>query len=382
MSGREIDQLIIKFLTSASTSQELDVLNQWINTPGNEPYFRDFVQTHFAISLSMDIPDTEKVKNEFIAAIRKDKRREKLRKCYQVLKYAAVVLIVVGGGYWMYHNQAVDPKKPMDTYVESLKNQVTLQLGNGSVVGVTPNQVIKTLNGDILSDSTTLLYAKGKGGKALFYNKLMVPYGKKYNIHLSDGSFVRLNSGSSLLFPVDFVKGDQRKVYLQGEAYFQISHDKKRPFYVSAEGVDVKVYGTNFNVKNYSEEREMEVVLVEGSVSLIADNQLSELRLTPGDMGSFDKLEKKSTKRAVDTSIYTSWINGNMIFRDEPFKNIILELQRSYNVHIENHNHELGLTHFNAIIETEKESIQQVLNYFSKIYPMTFAIDDTSIIIN
>ena len=384
MSGEVIDQLIVKFLTNSATSNELDMLNHWISTPGNEAYFYSFVETHFAISSKMNIPDTEKVKKEFLANIRKEKRREKLKNCYQVLKYAAIVLVAIGGAFWVSQKQELSSVTTIPDHQEPLKNQVTLQLGNGSVIGISPNKMIKTRNGDVLaqSDSTKLNYPKNKGVRSLFYNKLMVPYGKKYNVVLADGSFVRLNSGSSLLYPVDFLVDTPRKVYLQGEAFFQVTHDVDRPFYVGVEGVDVKVYGTDFNVKNYSEEPTIEVVLVDGSVSLIADHQQSELLLTPSEMGTVDKTEKTTSKRIVDTDLYTSWTNGNMVFRDEAFENIILDLERSYNVLIVNNNQALAQTHFNAIIETEKETIDQVLKYFSKIFPMKYRIDGSKIIIN
>lgn len=384
MSGQTIDQLIINFLTNSATSQELDTLNQWISLPENQAYFYGFVETHFAISSKMNIPDTEKVKIEFLARIRKEKRREKLKNCYQVLKYAAVVMIVIGGAFWMYKNQELSPETTIVDYKEPLKNQVTLQLGNGSVIGISPNKVIKTRSGSVLaqSDNTKLNYPKNKTEGSLFYNKLMVPYGKKYNVLLADGSLVRLNSGSSLMYPVDFLKDTPRKVYLQGEAFFQVAHDDNRPFYVGTDGVNVKVYGTDFNVKNYSEEPTIEVVLVEGSVSLNAGHQQSEFLLIPSEMGTVDKIEKTTSKRAVDTELYTSWIDGNIVCRDEAFKNIILDLERSYNVLIINNNKTLAQTHFNATIETEKETIHQVLKYFSKIYPMEYSIEGTKIIIN
>lgn len=384
MSGQVIDQLIIKFLTNSATSKGLDTLNQWISLPENQAYFYGFVETHFAISSKMNIPDTEKVKIEFLARIRKEKRREKLKNCYEVLKYAAVVMVVIGGAFWMYKNQELSPETTIVDYKEPLKNQVTLQLGNGSVIGISPNKVIKTRSGSVLaqSDNTKLNYPKNKTERSLFYNKLMVPYGKKYNVLLADGSLVRLNSGSSLMYPVDFLKDTPRKVYLQGEAFFEVAHDDDRPFYVGTDGVDVKVYGTDFNVKNYSEEPTIEVVLVEGSVSLNAGHQQSEFLLIPSEMGTVDKIEKKTSKRAVDTELYTSWIDGNIVFRDEAFKNIILDLERSYNVLIINNNKALAQTHFNATIETEKETIHQVLKYFSKIYPMEYSIEGTKIIIN
>lgn len=384
MSGQAIDQLIIKFLTNSATSQELDTLNQWISLPENQSYFYGFVETHFAISSKMNKPDTEKVKIEFLARIRKEKRREKLKSCYQVLKYAAIVMIVFGGAFWMYTKQDLSPQTTTVDYKEPLKNQVTLQLGNGSVIGIAPNKVIKTRSGSILaqSDDTKLNYPINKGEPSLFYNKLMVPYGKKYNVLLADGSLVRLNSGSSLMYPVDFLKDAPRKVYLQGEAFFQVAHHDDQPFYVGTSGVEVKVYGTDFNVKSYSEEPTIEVVLVEGSVSLNTGHQQQEFWLTPSEMGTVDKIEKKTSKRAVDTELYTSWLDGNIVFRNETFKNIILDLERSYNVLIINNNQALSQTHFNATIETEKETIHQVLKYFSKIYPMEYSVEGTKIIIN
>ncbi|MDG3582704.1 FecR family protein [Galbibacter pacificus] len=388
MISPEIEQLIVKFLTNSATSAELDMLNNWIGAAENYRLFKEYVETHFAISITMNKPNTEKAKKQFLLNIKKEKRKDRLKILQSGVKYAAILLILFGTFFtYRYYVETIH-EVPNNTKIVPREEQVTLQLGNGSVQTISKKSNIQDKKGNTIaqSDGEKLHYNKStEKNSALVYNKLMVPYGKKFDLFLADGTHVRLNSGSSLMYPVGFVKKDQRRVYLQGEAFFNVVHEKDRPFFVGAQGMDVKVYGTEFNIKNYSEDIHTEVVLVNGSVSLLTENGKKikkESILEPGDMGAYNKTDKSISKSKVDTSIYTSWLNGNIVFRDESFDNIIKDLERSYNVVIINNNKELAAEHFNAIIETRHESIEQVLNYFSKIYEINYQVVENKIVIN
>src|SRR5690606_11075231 len=144
--------------------------------------------------------------------------------------------------------------------------------------------------------------------------------------------------------------------------------------------------GTTFNITNYPEDESSEVVLLEGSVSLMDEGSVGvardEVFLEPGFKGEFNKVERKITKEKVNTSIYTSWRNGNLVFRDISFENIIQKLERHYNVIIINNNKDLDKETFNATIETQHETIEQVFNYFNKVYRIKYKIVENKIIID
>lgn len=385
----DLQEAIIKFLSNTASSEELDFLIENIEKKENKKIFKSYIKTHFAISIAMHKPNTKKAKKEFLLNIKNEKRRGRLRVINSVVKYAAVVLIMIGGAFTYKHYYDINQSATSNTKIIPREGQVILQLENGEKQIISGSKPIKNIKGKTIakSDGTSILYEnKITNDKKLVYNKLTVPYGKKIDLVLSDGTRVTLNSGSSLKYPVDFVKDGERKVFLQGEAFFDVTPNKEKPFYVEAQAINVKVYGTSFNFKNYQEETDTEVVLVEGSVSMqlnkSSKNEVQETILKPGDKASFNKNNKNITKTKVDTSIYTSWIHGNLVFRDEPFKNIIKALERSYNVIIINNNKEVINESFNATIETNNESIEQVLSYFEKVYDIDYKIIENKVVIN
>ncbi|MEJ4089775.1 FecR family protein [Galbibacter orientalis] len=386
MIPSKIEDIIVKFLTNAATLNELEVLHEWIENDNNAKVFKTYIETHFAIAIAMNQPDLKKVKQDFLKDIKKEKRKQQLQKITSVVKYAAVVIFIVGASF-LAKNQFF-PESIKES-ISSREEQITLQLANGELKSIKngAKEVIKNPDGQPLAnnDGNKLSYQDNKEDSSpLVYNKLTIPYGKKYNLILADGTQVVMNSGSVLKFPVKFSNKKERRVYLTGEAFFTVAHNEHKPFFVEANGMEVKVYGTEFNLKSYTEDLTSAVVLVNGSVSL-ADNNSSkkeEIKLVPGERGSLDRRKKVIKKDKVDTSIYTSWIKGDMVFKNEPFKNIIKALERNYNVVIINNNDALNEEHFNATIETKYESIEQVFNYFSKVYDIEYRVIENKIVIN
>ncbi len=155
---------------------------------------------------------------------------------------------------------------------------------------------------------------------------MKVPYGKRFNILFSDGSKVSLNSGSILRYPVKFLSNQKREVFLQGEAYFDVAEDKSNLFVVNSEGINVEVYGTKFMVKNYSEDFNSDIVLVSGSVAIKNNENEESTLLKPGFKGSVDKTTLKITESKINTKVYTSWIEGEVVFRKESFSQILKKL--------------------------------------------------------
>ena len=135
-------------------------------------------------------------------------------------------------------------------------------------------------------------------------------------------------------------------------------------------------------MRNYSEDFNSDIVLVEGSVG-INNSEVSELTmLKPGFKGSVDKENFRVKTSKVNTKIYTSWIDGEVIFRNETFSQILKKLERLYNVTIINNKNESLDEVFNAAINVENENIEQVLEYFNKIYNIEYQIFNNKIIIN
>mgnify|MGYP003663535376 FL=1 len=247
------------------------------------------------------------------------------------------------------------------------------------------NREVKDEEGNIIGtqNNTQLSYTAKAEDQKLIYNTLNVPYGKKFDVVLSDGTHVYLNSGTSLRFPVAFIKGASRKVFLTGEAYFDVKEDKKHPFVVNANEIDIQVLGTKFNVSHYPEDANINTVLVEGAVELLRTEEgtsdLESVKLKPGNKAEWHKNSNEISVSNVDTGLYTAWVKGKLVFRNTSFKQIREALQRHYNVNIINNNSHLEEQLFDATFDIE--TIDEVLESFNKSWAIDYTILDNEVII-
>ncbi|QGY47933.1 DUF4974 domain-containing protein [Maribellus comscasis] len=191
------------------------------------------------------------------------------------------------------------------------------------------------------------------------------PYGARTNITLPDGSIVWLNSGTKLSFPSRFDK--TRPVKLVGEAYFEVVKND-RPFIVSTNYGEVKVKGTSFNVKAFSDDNSFTTTLEEGIVSLKGENSKDEVTLNPGQQA--EQTDKGFLVTDVETKFYTSWKEGKLIFSKEPFPSLVKKLERWYNVKIEYNDSRLNQVWYTGTIEME--SISEVMEMISKASPVSY----------
>jgi ferric-dicitrate binding protein FerR (iron transport regulator) len=206
-------------------------------------------------------------------------------------------------------------------------------------------------------------------------NEVVVPYGKKSQLTLPDGTKVWLNAGSRFAFPSVFY-GKKRKVILEGEAYFEVSHNIKEPFIVETQNIDIKVLGTKFNLTAYSNSQKTETVLLEGKISLKNKSQINrfskDLILKPGQLASYST-DNKNIKivELNDPDIYIAWTKGWFLFKHENLGNILNKLERYYNISfvydnsIEN----------NAVLSGKldlKDSLNNVLEALSDVCKVNF----------
>ena len=388
MDFKEIEIIIVKYFSQSANMADLDILNQWIEVPENQLIFQEYVKTHFAVTLAMNDPDIKSVKKALMAEIKKEKKKAKKFKLRSLARYAAIAIVFLGIGVLLQKN--IFSNDNTKEIIVPKQDEITLKLGNGNVKIISADGTSKVYdaNGKVIGSQNgkELVYTNDPKATKLVYNTLSIPNGKRFNITLSDGTVVYLNAGSKMTYPVQFIKNKNRKIFLSGEAYFDVTHDKKHPFIVNANKLDVQVYGTKFNVSNYEEDEAADVVLVEGSVGMSqaghTDKTAKEFFLTPGYKGTFNKEDYKISNEKVNTSLYTSWMTGNLVFRNESFGNIIKKLERHYNVRIINNNKSLAYETFNATIETDHETIEQVFNYFKKVYQINYSIVENKIIIN
>lgn len=305
------------------------------------------------------------------------KRRAPIRRIVAIA--ASFALLCSIGWYYLTDGPEMQLPEPDGT-------EITLQLENGDiqVINADGQRVITDKEGKVIANqqANTIVY-DALSEDELVYNTLTIPYGKRFEVQLSDGTHVHLNSGTTLRYPVKFIKGQQRTVYLDGEGYFDVAKDAAHPFIVNASELNVQVLGTHFNVSAYPEDHATDVVLVEGSVGLYKDsetfNRESSTLLVPGERGSFVKRSGTISKSEVTTQIYTAWIKGELVFRNMSFKNICRKLERHYNVKIENTDDALASQKFNASFKDEP--VENVLGYFKELNGFTYTKQNNTITI-
>lgn len=299
------------------------------------------------------------------------------------LKYAAVVLVFLGLGF-LYQQGHFGTNTTLDIPNEF----ITLELENGNTKIINEDGTFEVMDkqGKIIGNKKgkTLVYGTNESNYALVYNTLTVPYGKRFDVQLSDGTKVYLNAGTSLKYPVSFIEGQDRKVFLNGEAFFKVSKDDKHPFVVNAEEINVRVLGTHFNVSSYPEDEQTTTVLIEGSVGVYKSEDSYSLDtstlLRPGFKAEWNPNSKKFQVDTADTEIHTAWMEGKLILNGVLFSDILKKLERQYNVVFINNNKALENRRFTA--RFDEENIHQVLKSFSYSASFTYTFKNNMIIIN
>ena len=222
------------------------------------------------------------------------------------------------------------------------------------VVGVSDTRLILSGKKEVLikSNDSKIAYA-GNGNEIkvdsgvvrqdvedgeMVYNTVIVPYGKRTQITLSDNSSVWLNSGSKLIYPAHFAS-NKREVYLDGEAIFEVSHNKQKPFHVVTHDVEVKVLGTVFGLSAYNDDKTTSTVLESGSVEMKELGQsifnTSKATMVPGMMAVYSKEASEITQAKVDVKQYTSWRDGYISCEKQSLGDILKKISRYYNISIQ-----------------------------------------------
>ena len=327
--------------------------------------------------------DCDKSWDAISKRIKTNPKKSFYQKTQFVFKYAAILICIVGLSYWVMNR--------LDMFNSSKQNLtnnlITLQSENGTIQTIILNkeQEIKISNENSINvqKNNVLVCERNLKLDNLIYKELHIPFGQKFKVVLSDGTKIHLNSGTTLRFPIAFIKGHYRKVYLTGEGYFEVAKDKLHPFIVQSDGIDVKVLGTKFNISAYKDTPFVNTVLVEGSVQLFkSNNSKQKTLLFPGEKAAWMKSDNKIVINPVDVNDYTAWTNDQLIFKKVPFKTISKRLERAYNVSITNNNKELNDEIFYASFDQNIDKIEIVLSCLSKIYPFEYTVSDNTIIIN
>ena len=209
-----------------------------------------------------------------------------------------------------------------------------------------------------------------QSGKRVLRNQLTqitveAPYGSKTKLYLPDGTLVWLNAGSQMSYAQDFGI-NERSLNLSGEAYFEVTRNEEIPFKVHTEELDVKVLGTKFNFRNYKDDLEAKVCLLEGKVAL--NTRQKETILHPDQQALLDKKTGKLSVSDTKAAYSAEWTNDRLYFDEILLSDIIKELERSYDVKITVADDTLNTIRFYGNFRKREQSIQEIMTKLSRWY--------------
>lgn len=326
-----------------------DKFIEWRLLPTDEldKYWEDFRKNNPELSYELDIAiekfgslnfDTytlqEEEKKEILDTIfHKLKKKNHFRTFIQATSTIAAIAII-GLFITLFTNTNNNKSSTENTIIGQTLPEEDVYI----ISGESKTKLSNNSNLELTKDKKALITDSAKRTKEVVLaeatmNRLVVPYGKRSNITLADGTKVWINSGTQLDFPSEFV-GKNREINVNGEIYIEVKEDKKRPFIVTTNKMSVKVYGTAFNVTAYKEEDSNSIVLVEGKVGVKANGNSKESYLQPNE--KLDLTVNGMVKKVVDVSEYISWTRDVLEFEETPISEILKKVGRYYNVRFEN----------------------------------------------
>ena len=326
--NEDISLLIIKQLLGSITAEEQQVLDDWRHeNPYNETaYQRLHNNEQLLVEHHRDqLTDYRRPLSEMKARLGIRQHRWRL---YVAAAIATIVLLI--GGAWFFNHQMqttpVTENQPAVAFSAG-STKAVLTLGNGKTVELTEDAI---KNQQLLAAAQT---EKAENSNTEPVEQILAtPRGGEFRVMLEDGTEVWLNAASRLVYPEEF-EGNERRVELDGEAYFKVAKNPDKPFIVISGGQEVHVYGTEFNVHAYSDEPDIYTTLVEGSIALRLSgnqNQSRELLLSPGHQTVFNQQSSLFNVKEVDTDVVTSWRSGVFVFENQTLEQIMLTLSRWY----------------------------------------------------
>ncbi|QEM04223.1 DUF4974 domain-containing protein [Mucilaginibacter rubeus] len=247
---------------------------------------------------------------------------------------------------------------------------------NGQLAAGTGVKVSKAANGLVVYKFDRKPNEQGQAGIPQI-NTITTPRGGQYQVVLEDGTKVQLNAASSIKFP-EYFTGANREIELNGEAYFEVARDKAHPFIVKANGTQVQVFGTHFNINAYSDNQDITTTLLEGSVKMSKGS--AAVMLLPGQQGTVNQSGSSIKVQKADVEANMAWINGFFIFHDQSIVNIMKQVSRWYDVDIEYQDAQVQENEFGGTISKYKD-IKELLDNIKLTGSIHYKIEGRRVII-
>lgn len=335
-----ISRLIYRSLIGLSTPDEAAELEAWLSeSESNRTFYSELTSPE---SLAAEMAARNAIDSSRPAADMARRLAAGRRKRIMgiALRSAAVVAVLLGAAWcWYAIRPAGTPAGQLTSEVRKTLSiddltagttRATITDSSGHTVFLTDEESGQEASNHLIRN-TPEVYA-GSEARELC---LDVPRGGEFKITLEDSTEVWLNAQSTLCFPETF-SASERRVKVSGEAYFKVHKETDRPFYVESDSQMIRVYGTTFNVRAYSDETAIYTTLETGSISLTrADNNAGEVFLSCGHQAVLARGDDNVKLSVVDPTVVTSWRHGRFVFEDQPLERIMRDMSRWYDFEYE-----------------------------------------------
>jgi len=336
-----ISKIISDYLLGIISDEDNKVLNNWLKDSHNKMIFNKFSDPNF-LNLKIEKYNRfnkgkawDRILRESLIETQSSPKISSSNhfKITKLYKYVALIFITVGiFMLFILKNNSIE--KNLIAKVDNNPKGIVLTTSKGEMIIGNKDTTLLLNNVNLSSSIHQLTYSLENNSEnaILEYNEIKIPKGATYKILLSDGTIVWLNSKTALKFPINFV-GKTRDVYLvDGEAYFNVSKDVKKPFIVHFKKRDIKVLGTKFNVKSYQNNENDYITLVEGSIKLNAG--INEVLIKPNEQVVINNKISKVTLKSVDANIFTLWRDNVYIYKDTSIENLFNDISRDFDIAI------------------------------------------------
>ena len=351
----EFSRLFRKYIDGSATLQETQLFLHMADQAARQEELAQLVDREMLAAdqpYSLDRQEKQAILEHIFSAgqVQQTMSGSASRLWPRIVAAASLILCLSIGGYFIFHQKNAVKYAGNTKYdIKHGSNGAVLTLANGRKIILEETQVgeITRQNGADLhkAGDSLLVYQSGKTTTAgNYYNTLETPRGKQYAVVLPDGSKVWLNAASSLKYPTAF-SGRDRTVELTGEAYFEVAHNKAKPFKVLTHGQTVEVLGTHFNIKAYADEPATWTTLLQGSVK-VENNRHQAAILIPGQQEVNGHDGAMQMLRKIDTDAVLDWKNGEFVFTGESLESIMRKVSRWYDTEVEYKDEALKKEHF------------------------------------
>jgi len=368
MNSETIYQIIHSILANEATDEERRIFTEWLDASDANRVEYEKLKRLYQVTSHRHKNKTFNTEFAWQQVRKQTIAKKKTFRLPVWTRYAAMVAIIVFAGMIYFSKQPTSTIREVNMEEFS---QPTLLLENGEKIALTEESFSMQEKDVVIKNDAKnkLVYEPQKEtqNKNVQNNHLVIPKGKTYKLLLSDGTKIWLNSETEITYPTRFI-GNKRVVNLIGEAFFEVAKNKEKPFIVNANGMEVKVLGTSFNISCYTTDKTFNTTLVNGSVSVKTNNKEPQT-IVPSEQFTYYKESNETSIHTVNTELFTSWINGEYVFKDATLEEIVKKLQRWYDFSVNYEDESLKHNRYSLTAErnTNLDHLLEVISYTSNV---------------